>query len=168
MNNSALALCLLALLPLAAACTSETAEEGEGRHDAVSSAVVTSGRGIPCHFTVAGCAGEGPDGFAQDPGDPGAGGGGGGYATMPVDPGGAQAYTRCANQCTSSSLYISQSNGSCDQACLSTGARSVRHFPGIGFLGDGSAPDPSNLPGCISQCGVQMSLCITACDGGVF
>ena len=171
MKNSALV--LLGLLPLVAACTAETAPpapDGEGAHGAVASAVMTNGGRIPCHFTTAGCAGEGPDGFAQDPANQGAnGGGGGGYAVPPADPGGAQAFTRCASQCASSNLGVSQGYGACNAACLATGARFVHHLPGVGFVGDGTPADPSNYGSCISGCAGLESLCVDACaTGGMF
>ena len=166
------ALLLIGLVPLAAACTAETAPtapDGEGAHATVASAVVTTGGHIPCHFTVAGCAGEGPDGFAQDPANQG-GGGGGGYAVPPPsDPGGAGAFMRCANQCTSSSIWVSQGYGACQQACLATGARFVHHLPGVGFVGDGTPPDPSNYGSCTAGCAGLETSCVDACaTGGVF
>ena len=166
MKNTALGLvALLSLLSLSAACAAPTTDE-EGRQGSVSSAVMTNGGNIPCHFTTAGCAGEGPDGFSQDPANNGGGGGGGGYAAAPADPGRGQAYARCANQCWSTSLYVSDSYGACRQACSATGARFVRHLPGVGFVGDGSPYDPTNAGTCFSGCAGEVTLCISACDNG--
>ena len=178
MKNTALVLtALLPLLSLSAACAAPSADdsdttavaERDGRHDSVSSAVITNGGRIPCHFTVAGCEGEGPDGFSGDPGSTGAGGGGGGYAAPPADPGGALAFSRCANQCASQSPYLSQSFGACELACSATGSRFVHHLPGVGFVGDGTPPDPSNYGTCSAGCAGLESSCVSACAGdGVF
>ncbi len=160
------ALLPIALLSLVVGCAAETADDGP--HTAQSSALMTNGGKIPCHFTVAGCAGEGPDGFSQDPDSQGGGGGGGGGYEVPADPGGARAYAQCANQCISSNALIGQSYGACQLACLQTGARGVHHVPGVGFVGDGSPYDPTNIGVCESGCSVQETLCIDACAGGVF
>jgi hypothetical protein len=169
MKNIALGLvALLPLLSLSAACAAPTTDE-DGREGSVSSAVITNGGNIPCHFTTAGCAGEGPDGFSQDPANGGGGGGGGGYAVPPADPGGARAFSRCANQCASQSPYLSQSFGACQLACSATGARFVHHLPGVGFVGDGTPPDPSNYGTCSAGCAGLESSCVSACAGdGVF
>ncbi len=162
------AIILFSTLPLAA-CAAKAESDDDGAHAATSSAVMSNGRGVPCHFTVAGCPGEGPDGFAQDPNNPGAAGGGGGYATPPSDPGGAQAFVRCSHQCTSASAGVSQSLGACELACSTPGARFVHHIPGVGFVGDGTPPDPSNYGTCINGCAAEETQCIDACaSGGVF
>jgi len=174
-NTAQLLAVLLPLLSLSAACAAPTTDDAagaaaaDGRHESVSSAVMTNGGGIPCHFTVAGCAGEGPDGFSQDPGSYSGGGGGGGYAVPPAEPGGAIAFSRCANQCASSNLYSTVSFGACQLACSTTGARFVRHLPGVGFVGDGTPPDPANYGTCSAGCAGLESACVSACSGsGVF
>ncbi len=58
---------LLSTLLLTAACAAPTGRDDDGPRAATSSSLTTTGGKIPCHFTVAGCEGEGPDGFAQDP-----------------------------------------------------------------------------------------------------
>lgn len=160
---------LIAFLPLLAACAAETETEPSdvAVKPSTKTDAVVSGTHISCHFLAAGCAGEGPDGFSQEPQTSGAGGGGGGYAATPVDPGGAGAYVRCTNACTSSS-YTQQSYASCQQTCLASGAAHVIHLPGVGFVPNGP-PSSDGYPSCSSDCASLENSCIASCaTGGVF
>ncbi len=155
-------------LLLATACSAETATAPDvAVHDGTTSPqTMTNGKGVPCHFTVAGCEGEGPDGFSQDPGTSGNGGGGGGFA-VPADPGGAQAYLRCTNQCTQN-VSAEQSYWSCQRTCAGSGAPHVVHLPGQGYIPYGP-PSGDSYGSCMGDCSTYESACVAACGtGGVF
>ncbi|MDB4939238.1 MAG: hypothetical protein JWP87_6210 [Labilithrix sp.] len=124
------------------------------------------GTTVNCHFTVAGCPGEGPDGFSTD----NSGGYGGDGARQNPASGiaaAARASAMCASRCATDRV---SGYPACNAVCASTHYPHVVHLPGVGFVPIGTpAGDGSDYASCAGDCQTNEVLCMNACvTGGVY